>query len=555
VAGTQERLLLRLLKRNAGTEYGRRYGLSGIRSVAEFQARVPLSSYEDYREAIERIGQGQRGVLTRDPVQLLEPTGGSTAATKHIPYTASLKAEFQRAIAPWIVDLTSQHPRLLLGQAYWSVSPVARRNADTPGRLPVGFEEDSEYFGALQRSLIRSVMAVPALVRLIDHMDAFRYVTLLFLLRSRSLALISVWNPTFLTLLVERLPAWWSRLAADVAAGTISSPAPLAAGLQERLGAMNRPDPRRAADIQAVFESQSDPAAIHARLWPHLQLISCWADAHAAAYAPDLGRLFPQARLQGKGLLATEGVVSFPLAAGDSGGPPGAAGPVLAIRSHFFEFLPPPSLLAAAPPPGWPAPCAPHTRPLLAHELAPGGCYSVVVTTGGGLYRYRLHDLVQVTGSLDGVPRIRFLGKEAHLSDRFGEKVDERHVRQALDRLLARYAVRPAFAMVACDEVAGHDARHAYTLYVEADGQPDEVLCLLGSGLEAALQENYHYRYCRDLGQLAALCVYRIDGGALETYAAACRAHGQRVGDVKPAALHHLGGWSRVFSGRLVSPL
>ena len=89
---------------------------------------------------------------------MLEPTSGSTAATKYIPYTAGLKAEFQRAIAPWIVDVYRHYPRLLRGQAYWSVTPVMHDNQYTPGGMPIGFEDDSEYFGPLQRYLIQSLM-------------------------------------------------------------------------------------------------------------------------------------------------------------------------------------------------------------------------------------------------------------------------------------------------------------------------------------------------------------------------------------------------------------
>ena len=536
IVGTQEKLLMRLLHRNADTEYGRRYGFARLRSVAEYQAQVPLSTYDDYHEAIERIGAGEHGVLTRDPVLLLELTSGSTAPTKYIPYTAALKAEFGRAIAPWIVDLYSHDLRLLSGQAYWSVTPVARRNERTPGGLPIGFEEDSEYFGRLQAALIRSVLAVPPLVRLIDDMEAFRYVTLLFLLRSHSLALISVWNPTFLTLLVGRLPGWWPQLADDVERGTLSPPGFLAPEVQARLSAMVRPDPRRAVEVRAAFRSGGEPGAIHARLWPCLRLVSCWTEAHAALYAQELARLFPQARLQGKGLLATEGVVSFPLI----GEYPLSVGNALAIRSHFFEFLPADSrrgeLLGGS--------------PLLAHQLDTGGCYSVVMTTGGGLYRYQLHDLVEVVGHLGACPLLRFTGKGVHISDRFGEKLNEYHVRQALDTLLARYTIRPTFAMVAFDAEAG---RHAYTLFVEANDQSDDGLRLLGADLEAALRENYHYRYCRELGQLDALRVFRIEGAALETYLSVCQAHGQRAGDIKPVALHNLEGWSQAFPGRSLS--
>ena len=48
----------------------------------------------------------------------------------------------------------------------------------------------------------------------------------------------------------------------------------------------------------------------------------------------------------------------------------------------------------------------------LAHELERGRTYSVVVTTGGGLYRYRLGDLVNVVGFEAGCPLLRFVGRE-----------------------------------------------------------------------------------------------------------------------------------------------
>lgn len=532
VASTQQAILLRLVQRNAATVWGQRYGFQHIRSVADYQARVPLTTYADYHEAIEHISQGQKDVLTTDPVVLLEPTSGSTAATKHIPYTAALKAEFQRAIAPWVVDLFRHYPTLRTGPAYWSVTPVTRRNATTPGGIPIGFETDSSYFGQVQRHLIAALMAVPPLVRLIDDMATFRYVTLLFLLRCRSLAFISVWNPTFLTLLVEPLGDWCSQLVADIACGSLSPPQPLPAALHRQLAAYNRPNPRRADEIRAAWAAGNDPGTLHARLWPNLQLISCWADAWAARALPELTRRFPQARIQGKGLLATEGCVSIPLV--------GHSGAALAVRSHFFEFLPAP--------PG-PARPAQHPPPLLAHQLEPGNDYSVILTTGGGLYRYQLHDLVQVVGWLKTCPLLRFVGKAAHISDRCGEKIHEVHVRQALDSLLQRYALDAAFAMVACEQ---YDRHYAYTLFIEAPASPNAVLQALGHDLEILLQANYHYRYCRDLGQLQALRVFRITQDGQADYLAQCQRHGQRAGDIKPVALHQHPGWVQAFRGSLL---
>jgi hypothetical protein len=432
-----------------------------------------------------------------------------------------------------MVNLFSYTPSLLWGQAYWSVTPVTRRNQRTAGGIPVGFEEDSEYFGGWQRHLIQAVLAVPPLVRLIDDMEAFRYVTLLFLLRSRSLAFISVWNPTFLTLLVSHLSDGWPQLIADIATGTLTPPTPLAPDLQRQLVALNRPNSHRAEEIRAIFQTEDDPAILHTRLWPRLRLISCWTEAQAAFSIPELARLFPQAQIQGKGLIATEGFVSLPLV--------GQVGAALAVRSHFFEFLPIHTLQ--------------FTSPLLAHELQPNHQYTVVITTGGGLYRYQLQDVVEVTGYLGTCPLLRFVGKEAYISDWFGEKLNERHVRRALAEVLARHAVQPVFAMLACDDAGASpltSSRFAYTLFIEAPEIADDTLKRLGCELETALQENYHYRYCRELGQLGSLRVFRIVGGAAADYLLACQAHGQRAGDIKLVALHRLGGWAQVFQGQTV---
>ncbi|MBL8172912.1 MAG: GH3 auxin-responsive promoter family protein [Acidobacteria bacterium] len=522
VEQAQRQRLLEILRQSANTEFGRRYDFASIRTTAEFQARLPLLQYEDYQPWLERVGDGQPEVLTAEPVLLLEPTSGSTAATKLIPYTASLKAEFQRAIAVWISDLFTHNPTLLGGQAYWSVSPVVRRDARTTGGIPIGFEEDGEYLGRWQHAMLNHILAVPSAVRWISEIESFRYVTLLFLLRSPSLRLISVWNPTFLSLLVACLAEWGPQLAADIAHGTLTTPTPLAEDIDAQLRRQNVPDTRRARELASIFQATTAPGERHARLWPRLRVISCWADAHAALYAQELARLFPQARIQGKGLLATEGFVSFPLEKKN--------GAALAVRSHFYEFLPPQES---------------DTPPKLAHELIAGNQYAVALTTGGGLYRYQLHDQVEVTGFYGECPLLRFVGKANHIVDWFGEKLNAAHVSNIVTNVLGE--LTPEFWLLACERTL---TPPAYTLFIQASQMADRQLRQLAANIETGLQENFHYRYCRELGQLAAVRAFRIAERAQERYLATCQARGQRAGDIKPAALHQADNWAQSFCGR-----
>ena len=50
--GAQRDYLIRLLKKNAATVYGRRYGFGAIEDYRSFAEKVPLTRYEDYEAYI-----------------------------------------------------------------------------------------------------------------------------------------------------------------------------------------------------------------------------------------------------------------------------------------------------------------------------------------------------------------------------------------------------------------------------------------------------------------------------------------------------------------------
>jgi GH3 auxin-responsive promoter len=508
-AGIQRALLRRYLQRNAATAFGQAHGFSQIRTAEEYRERVPLAFWEDLAPWVDRIAAGEAGVLTRSPVWTLEPTSGSTAAAKLIPYTADLQREIRQAVAPWIVDLYARQPRLARGTAYWSITPLALEEERTTGPVRVGFQEDVEYLGGFWSRMVNATLAVPGAVRYVCDPEGFRYVTLLFLLWRRDLSLISVWHPSFLTLLVGTLPDFWDSLLQDIEHGTLTPPAPIPTPAQRALTADLVPGLRRAAELKRLTPD------VPTRIWPGLGLISCWGDAHAALSVPELARAFPEVEIQPKGLLATEGFVTIPFA---------RRWPI-AIRSHFFEFLP-----------------ENGGDPRFAWELEDGGIYSVVLTTGGGLYRYRLQDRVCVEGFVEETPSLRFLGKEGHVSDLRGEKLHESFVAGALARAFEKAGIATRFAMLAPAE----EGPAGYVLYLETEKSPPTGLAEV---LDEELSANPNYRLCRTLGQLAAARIGLVERDAFARYLEHWRKCGQRLGDLKPLALSPLSGWGEVFGG------
>jgi hypothetical protein len=495
----QRQKLLGLLARNRDTSFGRRYAFGTITGVADYQDRVPLTTYENYIGDISKIGKGEQGVLTRERVILLEPTSGSTAATKLIPYTRSLKDEFQKGLKPWLYDLYTQKAGIRWGKSYWSITPAASQRQFSPGGIPIGFEEDSAYFGALERKLMDYLFAVPGHVSQTTDMDTFILETAVHLLLCRNLTLISVWNPTFLFLLLE----FMTREADQV------------------LDRVRQKNSRRVREVEEILKTRD-----YRNLWPHLQVISCWLDGYAAVHEKQLREWFPQVTIQPKGLLATEGFISFPFV--------GEEGARLSLGSHFFEFRNPDD-----------------EQIFLAHQLEPGRIYEVILTTAGGLYRYRLKDLVEVTGHSGVFPLLKFRGKADRVSDLFGEKLHEQLIEDTLKKLECELTLKPLFAM------AAPEVDH-YVLYLQLDPKTDQVnqaegfigvYSQLAKAFDTGLRTNYHYDYCRKLGQLKPLRVFRLTGNSHQEYLEECVKRGQRLGDVKPTALHLQGGWDLVFKG------
>jgi hypothetical protein len=523
VAEAQKRLLLEMLQLNRFCEFGKSHGFSNLRTAQGFQEAVPAREYIDFAPYVERILKGENHVLTSEPVKLLEPTGGSSGGSKLIPYTEGLKRQFQRGISPWIADLYRNMNGLMKGQSYWSVTPVATDCSRGNGCVPIGFEDDSHYVGGFSQMLVRATQAVPEDVKRVNDTEAFWYLTILFLLRCRSLALISIWNPTFLTILDSHLGEWWPNVVHDIATGELSFPLIETNTLTQRLKSHNRPDPSRAEEIARAIQNQGSRSEAYESIWPNLKLISCWTSGAAEEHAKSLTTLFPNVHIQGKGLIATEGFVSLPIM--------GTYGYLPAYRSHFFEFV-----------------STDDGTTSLLHQLETNKTYSVLITTAGGLYRYKLHDIVKVIGHMKDLPLIEFVGKADHVSDQYGEKLHEDHVHRVVTTTMAAYGFSSRFNIIAFEKKPSP----SYVFYVEAPEAGDETLLHISRKIDEQLMENFQYRNCRELGQLGPVKVFRVHHNGQEAYLRKCHSNGQRLGSVKPLVLQKNTGWVDAFEGKMI---
>jgi GH3 auxin-responsive promoter len=423
------------LDRNSNTRYLRQHG--SPRTVDDFRDRIPLVSYDELRPWLEEIERGDSDVLFAGRPVAFERTGGSTGGTKLIPYSLEGLEDFRRALLPWLLGGAKAHG--VTGRVYLAISPAARAHEHLHG-VPVGLT-DGAYLGEAVGAILSKLSIVPFELAGVEDIGRWRAETLRHLSHAEDLELISCWSPTFFLRLLDEL---------------------------------------------------DDPVD----LWPHLKLVSCWAAASSRPYADALMARMPHARLQPKGLMSTESVVTVP----DENGRP-------VLTPHgFFEFLE-------------------GRRTRSASELVTGSTYEVVVTTASGLYRYRTGDLVSCVDSMGpSLPVLEFMGRGGLTADLVGEKLTEGFVSTCLEDVPGFRVLAPA------------TDRSGYVLATETGACED-----IGR-IERKLRANPQYDYARRLGQLRAVRLAEVND-LFDRYVDAQIKGGVRLGDVKPIALRTEPDW------------
>lgn len=401
------------------TEWGARF--------ARFED-VPVSTWADVAPwaARHRADPGG-GALTREPVVAWEATSGSTGGTpKAIPITPSLQAAFTRAFALQAHDLLA-HAGLRTLRAWITVSP---RIGTT--RAPEAFADDRGFLTGWVGALARPFLVAPPGEA--PDADSYWRALATALANEPHLSVVSAWSPTYVEVLLDWMIAHRDTLPRGACIGDWT------------------------------------------RLWPELRVVSAWDAGSAAPAAARLASRLGGVRLQGKGLLATEGPVTVPMWSLPEAGVPLVDAVVVELRD----------------------PVSGELRPL--HAAEHGRTYEIVLSAGA-LVRYAPGDLVEVRGRAFATPLLRFVGR-AGSSDLVGEKLGEADVLAAF----AQAGVPLGACLVA---VQGTEGAH-YVLELDADEVPDG----LADALDATLSRAHHYGLARRLGQLGPLRAHAVRGRA-----------------------------------------
>lgn len=466
------------------TNTAERLGLYPGMSYEDFAAKVPVTEYAYWEKDIlaQKAGAPAQVCVQTERYQ---PTSGSTSAQKWIPYSKQFMREMDAALQAWMGDVGLTHGRAFGGCQYWSLSwlPQSQRE-NRPSN------DDLELLPAWKRMVLERVMAVPSAVTFTKTMDESQFATLAYLCERRDLSLVSVWSPTFWLTLLDRLETWREPLAETLRSGSWKL-----AGWDSR--GLRAPRDPAAAELL----SSRSGLDLYAALWPRLKLISCWDSAGSADWAGEVRRRHPKALVQGKGLWATEGVITIPF----RGRFPAA------ITSHFLEFL---DLDTGKIHPTWDLRAGQNVQPLL--------------SGGHGLLRYKLNDGLVVKENLLATPTFEFRGRLRE-TDLVGEKMSSGLAESAFDQVESVTGVRPLSLFA----VRTKGKSPYYMLLVK---NCDVCPVVIGETTERALGQVFHYRLARELGQLGPVRV-QMHAQPETLYQRVQVAKGMLSGDIKMEAL------------------
>lgn len=447
-----EVLLARVVAPNQSCEFGRKHRFGSIRSISDFRRAVPVRGYEDFRGDVERMAQGEIGVLTSEPVRRFFITSGSMAAPKYIPVTPSFVRAKSSAFHIFWKLVHDAYPKASSGSLIFNFSDSGHEVRTAAGLL---CGSESSFWSACWRGVSgRGSSPFPREIANIADAQA-RYYTLARIMLEMDVTALMALNPSTILLLLEAIQRNTARLVEDIARGGLSREIPVTREAANYIAAHFRGNHARAQKLESVFSgSEAIPAR---RIWPNLQLVICWRSPMVRPYIELLTPFLDGLPQRDYLTMASEGIIAIPLRDHVSGG-------ILAVHGHFYEFIPEESAAQDNPP------------TLLPHELEVGKRYVIVLTTSAGLYRYNIGDVVGVIGFNGSTPIIEFLHRAGHTCSLTGEKLTESQVASAVCR--AAFGLRLRLG--------------PFTLYPAARPYPHYILA---TELKAPLSEDMSRRF------------------------------------------------------------
>ncbi|XP_047087815.1 indole-3-acetic acid-amido synthetase GH3.8-like [Lolium rigidum] len=514
VDAVQERVLAEILAQNAETEYLARCGLDGATDRDSFRAKVPVVTYEDLQPDIQRIANGDRSaILSAHPISEFLTSSGTSAGERKLMPTIKEELNRRQLLYSLLMPVMNLYvPGLDKGKGLYFL--FVKSETTTPGGLtarPVltSYYKSDQFKNRPYDPYHVYTSPTPAIL----CADAFQsmYVQMACGLCQRHDVLrVGAVFASGLLRAIRFLQLHWEQLAADIEAGSLT-PRVTDPAIREAVAGILRPDAELASFVRAEC-SRGDWGGIITRVWPNTRYLDVIVTGAMQQYIPTLeyysGGL-PMACTMYASSECYFGLNLRPMCH------PSEVSYTIMPNMGYFEFLPIDEASGDVA-----SGDAAHLVDLAKVEA--GREYELVITTYAGLNRYRVGDILRVTGFHNAAPQFRFVRRKNVLLSIESDKTDEAELQRAVERASA--LLRPHGASVV--EYTSHASTKSipghYVIYWELLTKCGGDSAIAGNVLDRCCLEmeealNTVYRQSRVAdGSIGPLEIRVVRGGTFE---------------------------------------
>ncbi|XVE82870.1 hypothetical protein DITRI_Ditri16bG0040300 [Diplodiscus trichospermus] len=513
VDSVQERVLGEILGRNAKTEYLKRFQLNGATDRETFKSKIPVVAYEDLQPDIQRIANGdQSPILSAHPISEFLTSSGTSAGERKLMPTIHEELDRRQLLYSLLMPVMNLYvPGLDKGKGLYFL--FVKAETKTPGGLlarPVLTSYyKSDHFKTRPYDPFNVYTSPDEAILCADSFQSMYSQMLCGLIMREEVLRVGAVFASGLLRAIHFLQINWKQLAQDIATGTLN-PKITDASIRECMSKILKPNPELAEFITNQC-SEENWERIITRIWPNTKYLDVIVTGAMAQYIPTLeyysGGL-PMACTMYASSECYFGLNLKPMCK------PSEVSYTIMPNMAYFEFLPHESSTSVL---------SRDSPPLLVDlaDVEVGKEYELIITTYAGLCRYRVGDILRVTGFHDAAPQFRFIRRKNVLLSIESDKTDEAELQKAIENasvLLKEFntSVVEYTSYADTKQIPGHYVIYWELLIKDPSNAPtDEVLNQCCLKMEESLNSVYRQSRVAD-NSIGPLEIRVVKNGTFE---------------------------------------
>ncbi|KAE9593025.1 hypothetical protein Lal_00028727 [Lupinus albus] len=411
----QTQMLSRIMKQNFGVEYLKKwlgdYNIQEMDACALeslFTSVVPLSTHADFEPFIQRLADGDTSpLLTQQPITTLSLSSGTTdGRQKFLPFTRHSAQTTLQIFTLSAAYISRVYPIREGGRILEFIYGSNRYK--TKGGLTVGTATThyytSEEFKIKQEKTKTFTCSPDEVISGGDYNQTTYCHLLLGLFFSEQVEFIT---SAFVYSMVQAFHSFeevWREICSDIRDGTLSSRIK-SPKMRSAVLDIISPNSHLASKLEAAcYELEVvDWFGLIPKLWPNAKYLYSIMTGSMQPYLDKVRHYANGLPLVSAGYGSTESWIGLNL---DPSLPPEKVTFTVVPTFSYFEFIP---LYRHQQGCTSDADDFLEEKPIPLSQIKVGQDYELVLTTFTGLYRYRLGDVVEVTGFHNGTPKLNFV--------------------------------------------------------------------------------------------------------------------------------------------------